>query len=184
MISHKGIAHPSPHNIYYVGSGLSLGLRSDLCLASASKGVPSLVAVVYHGLPTAFVSPSTEYQQFLIGFTNHGSPVVGVVDSAGFSSVNGIIPTTNRTFISSVHDRPGGAGCYRLSCKRIKKATCTLSFPGEEESTTLQAAIVFALFRQPMMSRIVVHSPHPLPKISSSKGTTALHALPNRVHFR
>lgn len=126
--SYKGISPPSPHNIYSVGSWLSLGLRTPSCRVSVSVDVPSLVAVVYHGLPSAFPSPSPEYQQFLIGFLDYGLPVVGAWDRAGHSSGNGIIPTTDRTFLSSVHDRPGGAGCYRLSRRCTKKTACVVWF--------------------------------------------------------
>lgn len=181
--SHKGISHPSPHNIYCVGSWLSLGLRTPSCHASASTGVPSLVAIAYHGLPSEFPSPLSEYQQSLIGFENHGLPVVGALDRAGPTSENGIIPITDRTFLSSVPDRPGGAGCYRLSRRCTKKRPAPYLFRERKRAHALQAAIVFALFRQPIMSCVAVPSPHPLPKISDSKSTTATGRPPNPIHF-
>ena len=71
-----------------------------------------------------FVSPFVSANQSLEG-PYHGSPVVGLLDSAGHYSRNGIIPTSLPSFLS--HRFPTDrVGLYETLCLAgaQKKATC------------------------------------------------------------
>lgn len=125
MLSCKDIPGPSPQDVYSVGSGLSDDYAVIPCGVPLSRGVITRGNRVSLS-PSAFPSPFPEYRQSLAGFGSLGSPVVSLWDRAGPSSENGIIPITNRTFLSQVHDLPGGAGCYRMSCRHTKKNSLRL----------------------------------------------------------
>lgn len=65
-------------------------------------------------LPSAFVSPFVSANQSLEG-PYHGSPVVGLLDSAGHYSRNGIIPTSLPSFYIT-GSRPAELDCIKLLC--------------------------------------------------------------------
>ncbi len=136
LASYKYTSPPSPHNIYCMGSGLSSDFAVRFRGAPLSRGVITRGNCVSRSpCRVSFATP--EYQQFLIGFESYGSPVVGVWDRAGPTSGNGIIPITDRTFISSVLDRPGGAGCYRLSYGHKKSACVWFDWEAATQAETI-----------------------------------------------
>lgn len=136
MLSYKDIPGPSPQDIYYVGSGLSSDYATRICGVPLSRGVITRGNCVSRS-PSAFPSPHPEHQQSLIGFMILGLPVVGLWDRAGPNPGNGIIPITDRTFISSVLDQPGGAGCYRFSYRHKKSARVWYDWEAATQAETI-----------------------------------------------
>jgi hypothetical protein len=124
----KDISGLSPHNIYttiyyrkavkrnrYVIFSVAWPRRYGAFRFTDPYGIAASQCV--------FVSPLLSANQSLDG-PYHGSPVVGLLDSAGHYSRNGIIPTSLPSFSTSVHDRQGGLYETLMSCRCTKKATC------------------------------------------------------------
>lgn len=118
----------SPHNIllfyiYYVK--VVLRNRCFLWRCPLSRGPFAAASRMVSQSPSGFASPFVSANQSLEG-PYHGLPVVGLSDSAGHYSRNGILPTSLPSFSTSVPDRPGGLYETRMSCRCTKKTACVV----------------------------------------------------------
>lgn len=117
MFSRMDIAPPSPHNIYYVdwcGSGDSrrmLSVSRPVCRVLLKRSRP-LLARAYRSLLAAFVSPDQRTCNPSQGL-NVSRLLTGCWSEQVLNAGVGILPRTDCTFISRVHDPPGSAGFNR-----------------------------------------------------------------------
>lgn len=121
----KDISGLSPHNIYttiYYRKAVKRN-RYVILLVAWPRRYGAFRFTDPYGIAASrcvFVSPFVSANQSLEG-PYHGSPVVGLLDSAGHYSRNGIIPTSLPSFSTSVPDRQGGLYETLMSCRCIKK---------------------------------------------------------------
>lgn len=108
----KGISGLSPHNIYttiYYRKAVKRN-RYVIFFVAWPRRYGAFRFTDPYGIAASqcvFVSPFVSANQSLEGLY-HGSPVVGLLDSAGHYSRDGIIPTSLPSFSTSVPDRQGG----------------------------------------------------------------------------
>lgn len=118
--SRAGIDHPSPQNVYNE-DWLKSGYMAEPSCRVRLKRRTLLRGRCVSRSPRRVLFAIPKHLRSLTRFSSE-LPVVGGGTEQDIHFGNGIIPTTDRTFLSRVHDPPGGAGCYRMSCRRTKKS--------------------------------------------------------------
>ena len=130
--SYKDIAHPSPHNIYYVGWSESGVSRGSLCLAYRPSVVPS-IGFASSWLVCTSVSTLSLFRRTCVLVIPYKVSIMSCLLTVRGSEQDidtgvGILPRTDCTFISRVHDPPGSAGFNRYVLQVHKKS----DLPGRE----------------------------------------------------